>query len=45
MEARAVGWGDRLGYKAHGTLMRGGAAGDVWCPGRSEVHSQQLELV
>ena len=41
--AGVTGWGDR--YKAHGTLMRGGAAGDVWCPGRSEVDSQQLELV
>lgn len=43
MEARAVGWGDR--YKAHGTLVSGGAAGDAWCLGRTGEHSQQLESV
>lgn len=43
VEARAVGWGDH--YKAHGTLVSGGAAGDAWCLGRTGEHSQQLESV
>lgn len=32
MEARAVGWSDC--YKAHGTVVSGGAVRDAWCLGR-----------
>lgn len=34
--ACAVSWGDC--YKAHGTLVSGGAVRDAWCLGRSEEH-------